>query len=145
MVHAEVFETKFVASRPFRVNAGDVSAYIMVPSENSGTYSTKYLSELKGGDKVLVVNKKGVSRIVSVARVKIETRPMLRFELISKQDDSEINMSIICQNAETVRLIDKGGNSKSVVQIKQGDEVLVHVGPGATHFGTAIDENIIER
>lgn len=145
LVHAEVFETNFVSSRPFRVNAGDVSAYIVVPSENSGSYSTKYLSELKGGDKVLVVNKNGATRAVSIARVKIETRPMIRFELISKQENSEVKMSIICQNAETIRLIDKGGNSKSVVQIKEGDEVLVHVGPGATHFGTAIDENIIEK
>jgi len=145
LVYAEVFESKFVSSRPFRVNAGDVSAYIIVPSENSGSFSTKYLSELKGGDKVLVVNKNGTTRVVSVARVKIETRPMVRFELISKQENSEVNMSIICQNAETIRLIDKEGNSKSVVQIKEGDEVLVHLGPGATHFGTAIDENIIEK
>ena len=145
LVHAEVFESKFVSSRPFRVNAGDVSAYIVVPSENSKSYSTKYLSELKGGDKVLVVNKNGAVRVVSVARVKIETRPMIRFELISKQENSEVNLSIICQNAETIRLIDKEGNSKSVVQINEGDEVLVHLGPGATHFGTAIDENIIER
>jgi len=145
LVHAEVFETKFVSSRPFRVNAGDVSAYILVPSENSEKYSTKYLSELKGGDKVLIVNTNGEARIVSVARVKIETRPMIRFELIAKQENFEVKMSIICQNAETIRLIDKEGIAKSVVQIKEGDEVLVHIGPGATHFGTIIDENIIER
>ena len=145
LVHAEVFETKFVSSRPFRVNAGDVSAYILVPSDNSKSYSTKYLSELKGGDEVLIVNKNGDVRVVSVARVKIETRPMVRFELISKLRNSEVKMSIICQNAETIRLIDNEGNAKSVVDIKEGDQVLVHVGPGATHFGTAIEENIIER
>jgi len=145
LVHAEVFETKFVSSRPFRVNAGDVSAYILVPSDNSKSYFTKYLSELKGGDEVLIVNKNGDVRVVSVARVKIETRPMLRFELISKQGNSEVKMSIICQNAETIRLIDNEGNAKSVVEIKEGDEVLVHIGPGATHFGTAIEENIIEK
>ncbi|MEJ2278020.1 MAG: 3-dehydroquinate synthase II [Candidatus Lokiarchaeota archaeon] len=33
----------------------------------------------------------------------------------------------------------------SVVDLKQGDKVLVHVGPGATHFGTKIDETIIEK
>jgi 3-dehydroquinate synthase II len=145
LVHAEVFETKFVSSRPFRVNAGDVSAYILVPSENSETYSTKYLSELKGGDKVLIANKNGTYRVVSIARVKIETRPMIRFELISTQEDAEVTISIICQNAETIRLIDKEGNAKSVVDIKEGDQILVHIGPGATHFGTAIDEKIIEK
>jgi len=31
------------------------------------------------------------------------------------------------------------------VDIKIGDEVLVHIGPGATHFGTAIKETIIEK
>ncbi|MEJ2279655.1 MAG: 3-dehydroquinate synthase II, partial [Candidatus Lokiarchaeota archaeon] len=84
LVHAEVFETDFISSRPFRVNAGDVSSYIIVPNGEttfSNRYRTKYLSELKGGDKVLIFNKHGEGRIVSVGRVKIETRPMLRFDL----------------------------------------------------------------
>ncbi|MCJ7647061.1 MAG: 3-dehydroquinate synthase II, partial [Candidatus Lokiarchaeota archaeon] len=73
LVHAEVFDTKFVSSRPFRVNAGDVSAYILVPSEKQGIYRTKYLSELKGGDQVYVVDIEGNTRITTVGRVKIET------------------------------------------------------------------------
>ncbi|MHA1338091.1 MAG: 3-dehydroquinate synthase II [Promethearchaeota archaeon] len=146
LVHAEVFETQFVASRPFRVNAGDVSAYIIVPDEDPDkTYRTKYLSELKGGDKVIVVNTSGYARIVSVGRVKIETRPMLRFELEAIKNDKQIPISCICQNAETIRLVDANGNAKSVVDIKEGDEVLIHIGPGATHFGTAIKETIIEK
>ena len=80
LIHAEVFETQFISSRPFRVNAGDVSAYILVPSEDSKKkYKTRYLSEIKGGDKVFVVDYLGNARIVTVGRVKIETRPMLRF------------------------------------------------------------------
>lgn len=146
LIHAEVFETKFVASRPFRVNAGDVSAYILVPDEDPDKiYRTKYLSELKGGDKVIVVNTSGRARIVSVGRVKIETRPMLRFELEAIKNDKHIPISCICQNAETIRLVDANGNAKSVVDIKEGDEVLIHVGPGATHFGTIIKETIIEK
>ncbi|GAH34953.1 unnamed protein product [marine sediment metagenome] len=54
-------------------------------------------------------------------------------------------MSCICQNAETIRLVDIHGIAKSVVDIKIGDEVLVHIGPGATHFGTVIKETIIEK
>ena len=146
LVHAEVFETQFVASRPFRVNAGDVSAYILVPNDDPEIiYRTNYLSELRGGDSVLVVNTKGNARIVSVGRVKIETRPMLRFELEVSKRDKKIAINSICQNAETIRLIDSKGNAKSVVDIKIGDEILVHVGPGATHFGTAIKETIIEK
>jgi len=146
LVHAEVFETQFVASRPFRVNSGDVSAYILVPNDDpEKIYRTNYLSELKGGEKVLAVSYKGEARIVSVGRVKIETRPMLRFELEVLKGDKKIPISCICQNAETIRLVDKDGKAKSVVDIKVGDEVLVHVGPGATHFGTAIKETIIEK
>ena len=142
LVHAEIFETKFVSSRPFRVNAGDVSAYVLVPGQELNTYRTNYLSELKGGDKVLVVNNRGDARIVSVGRVKIETRPMLRFEI---EGEKNIIINCICQNAETIRLVDANGNAKSVVDIKRGDEILVHIGPGATHFGTVIKEAILEK
>ncbi len=148
LVHAEVFETQFVASRPFRVNAGDVSAYILVPeedSQSSNMYRTKYLSEIKGGVKVLVADSKGKARIVSVGRVKIETRPMLRFELEATKGEDKIPISCICQNAETIRLVDPEGNAISVVDLNEGDRVLVHLGPGATHFGTAIEETIIEK
>ena len=146
LIHSETFETQFVASRPFRVNSGDVSAYVLVPDDDpERTYRTNYLSELKGGKKVLAVNFKGEARIVSVGRVKIETRPMLRFELEVAKGDKKIPISCICQNAETIRLVDPNGKAKSVVDIKVGDEVLVHVGPGATHFGTAIKETIIEK
>lgn len=146
LIHSETFETQFVASRPFRVNSGDVSAYVLVPDDDpERTYRTNYLSELKGGKKVLAVNFKGEARIVSVGRVKIETRPMLRFELEVAKGDKKIPLSCICQNAETIRLVDPNGKAKSVVDIMVGDEVLVHVGPGATHFGTAIKETIIEK
>jgi 3-dehydroquinate synthase II len=146
LVHSESFETQFVASRPFRVNAGDVSAYVLVPDDSEATkYRTKYLSELRGGDKVLAVTTKGNVRTVSVGRVKIETRPMLRFELEYFMKNLKISLSCICQNAETIRLVDINGEAISVVDIKVGDEVLVHIGPGATHFGTPIKETIIEK
>jgi 3-dehydroquinate synthase II len=146
LIHSETLKNQFVSPRPFRVNAGDVSAYILVPDDDpSKTYRTKYLSELKGGDKILAVNSQGDARIVFVGRIKIETRPMLRFELETKSQDKIIHFSCICQNAETVRLI--GGDTKvrSVVDIKIGDNILVHLGSGATHFGTFIRETIIEK
>jgi len=146
LIHSETFDTEFVSSRPFRVNAGDVSSYILVPDENPGKiYRTKYLSELRGGDRVLAVKNKGETRVVSVGRVKIETRPMLRFELEVMQENKKTTLSCVCQNAETIRFVDINGEAKSVVHIKIGDEVLVHIGPGATHFGTAIKESIIEK
>ncbi|MBA7571784.1 3-dehydroquinate synthase [subsurface metagenome] len=146
LIHSETFETTFLNSRPFRVNAGDVSAYILVPNDDPEMiYQTNYLSELKGGKRVLAVNYKGETRIVSIGRVKIEIRPMLRFELEVSEGNKKIPLSCICQNAETIRLVDPDGKAKSVVAIKIGDEVLVHIGPGATHFGTAIKESILEK
>ncbi len=146
LIHSETFETTFVNSRPFRVNAGDVSAYILVPNDDPEMiYQTNYLSELKGGKRVLAVNYKGEARIVSIGRVKIEIRPMLRFELEVFEGNKKIPLSCICQNAETIRLVAPDGKAKSVVAIKIGDEVLVHIGPGATHFGTAIKESILEK
>lgn len=145
LVHAEVFETEFVGSRPFRVNAGDVSAYVLVPGEEVNSYRTKYLSELKGGDNIIVADNKGNARIASVGRVKIETRPMIRFELEALKNDKKIPINIICQNAETIRLVGVNGKAKSVVDIEVGDNVLVHLGPGSTHFGTPIKETIIEK
>lgn len=146
LIHAEVFETQFISSRPFRVNAGDVSAYILVPSEDSELkYKTRYLSEIKGGDKVYIVDYLGNARIVTVGRVKIETRPMLRFLFETGDALERIEISCICQNAETINLVDPYGKANSVVNVNKGDEYLVHIGPGATHFGTAIKEKIIEK
>jgi len=148
LVHAEVFESEFVNSRPFRVNAGDVSDYVLVPQfEADGTVKTRtnYLSEVKAGDRVLIVNTKGETRIVSVGRVKIETRPMLLFELMVEHQGRKVQILATIQNAETVRLIRGNGEPISGTILKPGDEVLVHVGPGATHFGTAIKETIIEK
>ena len=146
LVHAEVFDTQFVSSRPFRVNAGDVSAYILVPGDDTEkNYRTKYLSELKGGDQVLVVNTNGGAKKVTVGRVKIETRPMLRLELEIDKHGKKIRFNYIGQNAETIRLVNSVGTPVSIVDIKVGDKVLVHIGPEATHFGIKIEESIIEK
>ncbi|MCP4762676.1 MAG: 3-dehydroquinate synthase II [archaeon] len=148
LVHAEVFDSEFVNSRPFRVNAGDVSEYILVPSFNeSGDLKTRtnYLSELKAGDDVIVSDINGNLRIVTVGRVKIETRPMLLFRLSYKEEKIKIPINVIVQNAETIRLVKEDFKSESVVNLKKGDRVIVYIGPGATHFGTAIKETIIEK
>ncbi len=146
LIHSETIESQYISSRPFRVNAGDVSAYIIVPSNApQNIYQTKYLSELKGGDTVLAVNTKGEARVVSVARVKIETRPLIRFEVEVLKVKKSIRISCICQNAETVRLVGGDNTPKSVVDIKVGDEIIVHIGPKALHFGTIIREKILEK
>jgi 3-dehydroquinate synthase II len=152
-VHGEVFDSQFVNARPFRVNAGDVSAYILVPSFNeTGELKTRtnYLSELKAGDDVIVSDTHGNVRIVTVGRVKIETRPMLLFKLKAAvktdvKSKIDIPINVILQNAETIRVVKEDLTTCSVVNLKRGDKIIVHIGPGATHFGTAIKETIIEQ
>ena len=70
---------------------------------------------------------------------------MLRLELEAIDADKKIQISCICQNAETVRLVGVDRKAVSVVNIKVGDELLVHLGPVALHFGTVIREKIIEK
>ena len=56
LVHAETLENPYVAPRPFRVNAGAVHAYILLPDGK-----TAYLSDLAIGGQVLVSDAKGYS------------------------------------------------------------------------------------
>ncbi len=57
LVEAEVNENPYVQSRPFRVNAGPASHYTLTSLQ-----STRYLSEFKAGDEVLIVNREGKSQ-----------------------------------------------------------------------------------
>ncbi len=148
LIQAEVSDNAFASSRPFRVNAGDVSAYILVPSFNEKgdlKPKTRYLSEIISGDDVIIVNTDGNLRIVTVGRVKIETRPMILLNLRISHESEEIALNVILQNAESVNLLKPDGSTIPVTKIKRGDHILSYIGPGATHFGTPIKETIIEK
>ncbi|RMD46713.1 MAG: 3-dehydroquinate synthase II [Aquificota bacterium] len=135
-VHAETEESPYVASRPFRVNAGAVHMYTRVPGGK-----TVYLCELKTGSEVVVYDTEGNGRIVSVGRSKIERRPMLLVE-------AEYNgkkLSAVLQNAETIRLVKGDGSLISVVDLKIGDEILGYVEEAGRHFGMKVEETIIEK
>ncbi|MBW1903282.1 MAG: 3-dehydroquinate synthase II, partial [Deltaproteobacteria bacterium] len=129
LIHAESIENPYVSPRPFRVNAGPVHAYIMVPGGK-----TRYLSEIKAGDEVIKVNAKGQSVPLVVGRVKIERRPLLLVEATGPKGP----VSTILQNAETIRLVGKKGEAISVVKLKPGDEVLGYVEDAGRHFGHKI-------
>jgi 3-dehydroquinate synthase II len=137
LVEAEVHENPYVQSRPFRVNAGSLSMYTLASLQN-----TRYLSELKAGDEVLIVDRKGKVRPASVGRVKIEIRPLI---LVEAEVEGK-KIKTILQNAETIRLVTSKG-SKPVTELKAGDEVLAHLATsGGRHFGVAVpDETVIER
>ncbi|MFC7249906.1 3-dehydroquinate synthase II [Halomicroarcula sp. GCM10025324] len=135
-VHAETAESPYVASRPFRVNAGAVHAYVRTPDGG-----TKYLSEIQSGDEVQIVDENGHTREAIVGRAKIEKRPMFRVQAETDEGD---RIETLLQNAETIKVHTRDGR-KSVTELEAGDEILVHYEDTATHFGEKIEESIIEQ
>ncbi len=136
LVHAETEENPYVASRPFRINAGAAHLYVLLPDDK-----TSYLEELRSGKEVLVVDYKGNTMRAVVGRAKIEVRPLLLIcgEVEGKKGE------IILQNAETIRLVKEDGSPISVVSLKKGDKVLVKIDKAGRHFGIKINEEIEER
>lgn len=136
LVHSETLPSEFVEPRPFRVNAGAVHSYVMVPGGK-----TKYVSELKAGDEVLVVAHTGGSRPAVVGRVKIERRPLV---LVEAEAGGKI-YKVLLQLAETINLVGAGGKPVPVTRLRPGDEVLVHIEEGGRHFGMKVEETVVER
>jgi 3-dehydroquinate synthase II len=137
LVEAEVNENPYVQSRPFRVNAGPASHYTLTSLQN-----TRYLSELKAGDEVLIINREGKVRITNVGRSKIEFRPLILIEA----EANGTKIKTILQNAETIRVVTPNA-SKPVTELKLNDEVLVHLSAkGGRHFGVSVpEETVIEK
>ena len=67
LVHSESIDNPYVASRPFRVNAGAVHAYTLAPGGK-----TKYLADLKAGDEVMLVDFEGKTQTAYLGSNKIE-------------------------------------------------------------------------
>ena len=136
LVHSESLDNPYVASRPFRVNAGAVHAYILTPGGK-----TKYLADLKAGDEVMLVDNEGRTQTAYLGRNKIERRPMLLIEAEAEGQP----VSLVLQNAETIRLMDSQGKAISVTSLKPGDKILAHVEKSGRHFGMKVEESLIER
>ncbi len=135
LIHSETIESEYAATRPFRVNAGPVHAYVLMPD---GT--TRYLSELSGGDEALIVNADGHTRRVIVGRTKVERRPLLLIEAEARGE----HFSTIVQNAETIRVF-SNGKIVSVSKLKLGDTIKIHLEQGGRHFGVRVKETIKEK
>lgn len=135
LIASESQESEYVASRPFRVNAGAVHAYILTPGGK-----TRYLSEIESGDEVLAVDSEGRSRSVIVGRSKIEKRPLLMIRAEAEGRE----FATIVQNAETIRLCTPDG-AVSVSELEEGQQVLVKLEKGGRHFGKSIEETIREK
>ncbi len=139
LVHAETEHNEYVAARPFRVNAGAVHAYARLPEDK-----TSYLSELRQGQQVLIVDAHGKTSLASIGRAKVEVRPMLLIEATIKTAEGNINGAVFLQNAETIRLTTHEGEPVSVVTLQEGDTVLCHTDIAGRHFGMRIKEDIQE-
>jgi len=135
-VHAETAESPYVASRPFRVNAGAVHAYLRVPGGE-----TVYLSEVGSGTEVQIADTEGNTREAVVGRAKIEKRPMFRVQAETEGGD---RVETLLQNAETIKVHTREGRT-AVTDLEPGDELLVYYEDTARHFGEAVEESVIEK
>jgi 3-dehydroquinate synthase II len=137
LIHNESQGSSFTSPRPFRVNAGAVYCYTLVPGKK-----TKYLSEIESGSEVLIISKGGNARVVTVGRSKIETRPLT---MVVGEANGQRG-TVILQNAETIQLIGENGSLIPVTDLKVGDSVLGVVRPSSgRHFGMEVSEYVLEK
>lgn len=135
LINAETEANPYVAARPFRINAGGVHAYALMPGD-----TTSYLEELGTGSEVLIASADGATTLATVGRCKTEIRPMLLIEA----QCGEKKGGIFLQNAETIRMVTANGQPVSVVNLKVGDAVLCRTDQAGRHFGMRITEAIKE-
>ena len=138
LIHGETLESEFVPSRPFRINAGAVHAYVLLAD-----MSTKYLCELEAGDQVAICNSEGEYSDAIVGRLKIETRPFLLIRF--RHSESGIIGQTFLQQAETVRIVGPNGKCHSVTSINNGDTLLARMGTTARHIGQNVLSAVEER
>ena len=136
LIHSETVESEFVPTRPFRVNAGPANSYVLM-SDNS----TKYLSELKMGDEVMIVNSSGFTKSGTIGRIKIEKRP---FILIKWIDANNNEAGTFLQQAETVRLVTPDGSLQSVTELNPNTKVLGANFESGRHVGEIINAKVTE-
>jgi 3-dehydroquinate synthase II len=134
-VASEAEGSGFSRPRPFRVNAGAAHSYILLADG-----STRYLSELRPGDAVLVATPDASARSVRVGRIKIERRPMV---LLAAEDQGAVR-TLFAQEAESVRVTTDTGRVPTTA-IRAGAIVRGIRLPAARHLGLAVEETNEER
>jgi 3-amino-4-hydroxybenzoic acid synthase len=133
----EVFFLPYMELRPFRVNAGAVHSYVYNVEDR-----TDYMTELRAGAPVMVVDKTGKVRRAVVGRMKTEVRPL---RLIEVQFSSGEKVNVILQDDWHVRIFSAEGLPLNITELKPGDKVLGHVAKPGRHVGIKVDEHIVEN
>ncbi|MBH59036.1 MAG: 3-dehydroquinate synthase [Thaumarchaeota archaeon] len=137
LMHNESAGSGFTSPRPFRVNAGAVQCYTLLPDNR-----TKYLSELESGTEVMIVSHQGVVRTSIVGRLKIESRPLF---LVRAKSNDKVG-GVLIQNAETIAFVKEDGKPISTTSLKVGDKILVKTESNkGRHFGMEVEEYILEK
>ena len=137
LIHGETVPSKYVPTRPFRVNAGSVDAYTLLANG-----STKYLSEMKSGDEIFISGSDGRARSATIGRMKIENRP---FILLRFKDENTNEGHVFIQQAETVRLVKGNGEACSVTSLSVGDRIFGCSSTSTRHVGQSISAPSEER
>ena len=136
LIHGETIESEYVPTRPFRVNAGSVNMYVMMAD-----MSTKYISELISGDRVLLIDHDGKTRIASIGRVKIEHRPLILLKWSNRNGNS---YHACIQQAETVRLVSSAGESVSITELCSDTEIITYESQTTRHIGKSVSSSVLE-
>ncbi len=134
---SETHPLPYMPTRPFRVNAGAVSSYVLSSHDR-----TNYLSELRQGDTVIGVRATGETRPLVIGRAKIETRPLLLIKARSADDDTA---SVILQNDWHVRVLGRAGVVHNITELNVGSTILGYTAARSRHVGMAVDEYCLEQ
>ncbi|GAA1774090.1 MULTISPECIES: 3-dehydroquinate synthase II [Streptomonospora] len=129
---SETHPLPYMPTRPFRVNAGAIHSYTL--SKNG---HTNYLSELRAGGSVMAVDTAGRTRMVTVGRVKIESRPLLSVNAVSPEGTVA---NLILQDDWHVRVLGPGDRVLNSTELKPGDTVLGYLPTEDRHVGYPIAE-----
>lgn len=148
LVQAEVLSSNYVPPRPFRVNAGPVHSYVLMEDGRA-----EYLSGVRAGDKVRVVDQHGSARGVAVGRCKIESRPHMKVAYAWTGADGATRRAAqaFLQQAETVRFIsppsgpDSAPQSVAITDLQPGDRILIRAKEKGTHIGREINAQVVEK
>jgi 3-amino-4-hydroxybenzoic acid synthase len=127
----------YMPTRPFRVNAGAIMSYTL-----SANGRTNYLSELRAGSKVLAVDTEGRTRLATVGRVKIETRPLLSVDALAPNGQT---VNLILQDDWHVRVLGPGAAVLNSTELRPGDKVLGYLPTQDRHVGYPINEFCYEQ